>query len=94
MNVTTTVSTSSGIAWNGPVCQTCCKPYLGTHQCSPMDLMDRADELMRLARLAFERMNPQPTVGPEDRTSGCPCRPENGGSGVCGCTLGGPQITC
>lgn len=24
---------------------------------------------------------------------GCPCRVENGGSGVCNCTLGGPTIT-
>jgi hypothetical protein len=30
----------------------------------------------------------------EDRMAGCPCRPENGGSGVCGCTLGGPEVTC
>ena len=29
-----------------------------------------------------------------DATRNCPCRPENGGSGVCGCTLGGPQVTC
>ena len=26
-------------------------------------------------------------------TSGCSCRKENGGSGVCGCILGGIQIT-
>ena len=23
----------------------------------------------------------------------CPCMPENGGSGICGCVLGGPKIT-
>lgn len=26
--------------------------------------------------------------------AGCPCKPENGGSGVCGCTLGGVKVTC
>ena len=31
---------------------------------------------------------------PSDRTRNCPCRPENGGSGVCGCILSGPKITC
>lgn len=25
--------------------------------------------------------------------SRCPCRVENGGSGICGCTLSGPRIT-
>lgn len=24
----------------------------------------------------------------------CPCNPANGGSGICGCTLTGPIITC
>lgn len=28
------------------------------------------------------------------RTQNCPCRRENGGSGVCGCILGGPKVTC
>lgn len=27
-------------------------------------------------------------------THSCSCRPENGGSGICNCTLGGPTITC
>lgn len=26
-------------------------------------------------------------------TRNCACRPENGGSGICGCVLGGPTIT-
>lgn len=29
-----------------------------------------------------------------DRTRNCPCRAENGGSGVCNCILGGPQVWC
>lgn len=29
-----------------------------------------------------------------DRTASCPCRPENGGSGICGCVLSGARITC
>ena len=24
----------------------------------------------------------------------CSCNPKNGGSGVCGCTLGGTRVTC
>lgn len=35
-----------------------------------------------------------PNLRPVDRTASCPCRPENGGSGVCGCVLGGPKVTC
>lgn len=31
---------------------------------------------------------------PKDQTSSCPCRPENGGSGVCGCVLGSGQFIC
>ena len=31
---------------------------------------------------------------PKYDTSGCPCRQENGGSGLCGCIFGGPQVTC
>lgn len=89
------VQQSSGAAWNGPVCPTCDKPYLGVHSCSPVDLLAKADRLRELALRRFAEMQPQPTVGPpSDRTAGCPCRPENGGSGVCGCILGGPQVTC
>lgn len=73
---------------NGPVCPTCGARYLNTHQCSPTDLLRRAQELIDLA----QRLPVQPD--PMDRTAGCPCRPENGGSGVCGCIMGGPQITC
>lgn len=29
-----------------------------------------------------------------DLMTHCPCRHENGGSGICGCVLGGFQITC
>lgn len=84
---THSTSTTGGYTWNGPSCQTCGALYLGSHTCSPADLVRRAAELLRLAEQAG---SPTPT----DRTAGCPCRPENGGNGVCGCTLGGPQITC
>lgn len=33
---------------------------------------------------------PNPYVQMRD----CPCRTENGGSGICGCTLSNPVITC
>lgn len=26
--------------------------------------------------------------------SNCPCNPERGGSGICGCIMSGPTITC
>lgn len=85
MNVSTT-ATSGTSTWNGPVCQTCGATYLGQHQCSPADIGRRIAELARLLDAVQQR--------PVDRTSGCPCRPENGGSGVCGCVLGGMRITC
>lgn len=82
----TSTSTTTGQLWNGPICQTCGTRYLGHHSCSEADLLRRIAELYAL-------MNRQPDA-PMDRTRTCPCRPENGGSGVCGCILSGPQITC
>lgn len=79
MTSTGTVSTS----WNGGVCGTCGARYLGPHTCSQNDILRRIQELSLLLAGA-----------PKDRATGCPCRPENGGRGVCGCTLGGPQVTC
>ena len=85
-----TISTAStGVAWNGPICQTCGAGYLGTHSCSPADILRRVSEL-----LALLPGTPQVSCRP-DPTRGCPCRPENGGSGVCGCTLSGLyRTTC
>lgn len=73
---------------NGPVCTVCGKCYIGTHQCDPSDLLRRAQELIDLAQRMPVR------AAPVDRTASCPCRPENGGSGICGCIMGGLQITC
>lgn len=80
---------------NGPICSTCSTPYVGIHTCSVEQLLRaaeqadaRASDLRRRAVERFESLNPQPTRGPVDRTASCPCRPENGGSGVCGCILG------
>jgi hypothetical protein len=69
-------------AWNGPICGT---GYLGSHRCSREDIARRIAELARLM---------DATDAPANRTAGCPCRPENGGSGVCGCIMGGATITC
>ena len=78
------------IAWNGPTCGTCGARYLGSHVCSHADITRRINEL-----LALLDRQPGPRCGPaRDRMSGCPCRPENGGSGICGCILGGQQVTC
>lgn len=81
-------ATTTGLLWNGPICPTCSACYLGTHQCDAADLLRKAAELTEMAR----RLQSPPL--PVDRTAGCPCRPENGGSGVCGCILGGYQIDC
>lgn len=75
----------TAISWNGPVCPTCSACYLGSHRCSREDLARKIAELARLM---------DTTQQTTDRTAGCPCRQENGGSGVCGCVLGGIQITC
>jgi hypothetical protein len=86
---TTTISTitGAGTTWNGGYCPTCGCRWLGSHYCTQDDILRRIGELMELLK----------TTGPArntDRMSTCPCRPENGGSGVCGCILGGPTVTC
>lgn len=86
----TSVTTSAGIMWNGGVCGTCGARYLDSHYCTSADILRRMSELMELLA---QLQSAQP-IAPVDRMAGCPCRPENGGSGVCGCILGGPQITC
>lgn len=82
------IAAATGVMWNGPTCPTCHAKYLGTHTCSTADILRRVQEL-----LALLPGTPQVSCRP-DPTRTCPCRPENGGSGVCGCVLGGPQITC
>lgn len=68
-------------SWNGPICTTCGARYISAHTCSNADLARRIAELAKL----MDSTRPTTT----DRTAGCPCRPENGGSGICGCILGG-----
>jgi hypothetical protein len=90
MYTTSTIHTGSTTnpTWNGAICQTCSKGHLGMHTCSPADLLRKAADLIERARQIEHR------TMHVNRTASCPCRPENGGSGVCGCVLGGPQITC
>jgi hypothetical protein len=87
------LTTTTGMLWNGPICGTCGARYT----CSPADLLRKAADLQREAARLLERASdPSPAsqpVKPYD-TSSCPCRPENGGSGICGCILGGPRVTC
>lgn len=83
-----TATTSTAVAWNGPICQTCGARYLGSHTCSTADILRRVQEL-----LALLPGTPQDSCRP-DPTRNCPCRPENGGSGVCGCVMGAGQVTC
>ncbi len=80
-----TATTITGFAWNGPICQRCDARWLGRHTCSIEDIQRRIHSL----QAEIDRLRQ-----PQDGTALCPCRPENGGSGVCGCILGGPQITC
>lgn len=61
-------------------------PVPRTHRCSREDIARRIAELARL-------MDDLDAPAPVDRMAGCPCRKENGGSGVCGCILGGTTIT-
>lgn len=86
MLTTSSTTTTSGVLWNGPICTTCGARYLGHHKCSHEDITRRVLELLAL-------LNDKPAVD-ADPMRGCPCRPENGGSGVCGCTMGGPKVTC
>lgn len=88
MQSITFATTTTGMTWNGPVCSTCGARYLGAHQCSQADILRRVNELLALLN------RPGEARGTVDTTRNCPCRPENGGSGVCGCVLSGPRITC
>lgn len=72
-------------AWNGGICPTCFAVYVGSHACT------RESIDARIAMLQALR-DSLPT-GTTQRTMGCPCRSENGGSGVCGCILGGPSVS-
>lgn len=80
--------------WNGPICPTC-GPYLGTHACQMRPCPGCATKdavianLMKLLGGASA-----PLASPPSGQMACPCRPENGGSGICGCILYGPKITC
>ena len=87
MTMLTTSTTSAATSWNGGVCSTCSARFLGSHSCSRDDIARRIQDLLSL-------LNTLPSAAPADATRGCPCRPENGGSGVCGCTLSGPRVTC
>lgn len=91
-------------SWNGPVCQVCGQGYIGSHVCKINVLKDKIAELQKLIEEIEDepkspmKCHPVKTDWTRPQwsrdTSGCSCRPENGGSGVCGCIFGGPQITC
>lgn len=86
ISVSNTATTTH--AWNGPTCPTCHRGYIGAHQCQVADLWI---EVRRLMQRITELSAPQPTVTYAEQ---CPCNPARGGSGVCGCILGGTRITC
>lgn len=94
-------------SWNGPVCNVCGQGYIGKHTCKVSVLKDKIAELQKVIDRIEAEPAPMkccppntapgtwttPAWTPYD-TSGCGCRKENGGSGVCGCIFGGPQIIC
>lgn len=89
-------------SWNGPVCNVCGQGYLNEHKCEVSVLKAKIAALQAaIEELEAEPMKccpPNTSPGmwtvPARDTSGCPCNPARGGSGVCGCILGGSQITC
>jgi hypothetical protein len=85
-------------AHNGPVCHVCMVPYIGIHRCRPEHIEARIDWLQDYLRARYDEIFREATpvdvhISPGMRTRSCPCRRENGGSGVCGCVLGGPEVT-
>ena len=80
-------------SWNGAICPTCGACYLGSHQCSRGDLMRRIAELYDQLDRAAAPHAPGSLRERVDPTAGCPCRVENGGSGICGC-IRGSMTTC
>lgn len=86
--------------WNGPVCGTCGKQYLNSHKCSREDILRRIAELQAILGCPGCGQNiegPHYCPGPQKSKSFsdlCGCNPKNGGSGICGCTLSGPEIIC
>lgn len=99
------VTTTTSSLHNGPICGQCGVGFVSSHQCDPAELRRQAMVLLRAADSIDEHNKPKPpwvpptphrpyvAPAPVDRTAGCSCRPENGGSGICGCILGGMQIT-
>lgn len=87
---------------NGPVCTRCNVGYIDTHVCDPDVLIAMATELIAeaarirdtAAKKAAERWDLRITTDQLPGQALCPCRPENGGSGVCSCILGGVKVTC
>lgn len=98
MNISTSsiTTTTADSAWNGPVCSTCGARWLGSHTCSHEDIVRRINELLALLKPRPVRAVEHPgfSMPDHDPMRHCPCRVENGGSGVCGCVLSGPTITC
>lgn len=88
----TNIGTAS-MSHNGPICATCGVGYIGAHQCEPAAIAQRIRYLLDILEQTG-RTTPAGQPPLPDRTRTCPCRPENGGSGVCGCILGGLQVTC
>lgn len=94
MTTFTNVTVNPSWTHNGPVCPTCRRGYIGQHTCSPAILRGIIDHLSRRIDEIEQAEVQRSARTNADYARGCPCNPANGGSGVCGCILGGPQITC
>ena len=81
---------AGGSLWNGAVCSTCGARYVGSHECSRGDLLRRIADLYD----RLDRAEKPAAPAPWDPMAHCRCRVENGGSGICGCVLSAPRITC
>jgi len=86
-------SSNSINTWNGGICTVCNTKWIDYHECDAKDLIDTAKRLLDRAEEILQKDNFKRDNWSDARQS-CPCRPENGGSGICGCILGGFRVTC
>lgn len=69
------IATGSLYSWNGPVCPSCHRGYLGQHHCSIDDLQRQVDQLQR----TIDGLR----AAPPAQLRQCPCTPVNGGARIC-----------
>lgn len=78
--------------WQCPNCNSIWSPYLD--HCPSCNITKESNLICRCPKDLIGHLSSCPMSWQHNRNVSCPCRKENGGSGVCGCILGGPQVTC